>query len=120
MSGFYHLGFVVADIERAMSDMTHALGVRWRAAPDGQLGQWEYRIAFSTEGPPFFEVIQGPVGSPWDATAGSRLDHIGYWSEDLSTDQEWLAQAGAPVDFDACPFGRSFTYHRLASLGVRV
>jgi len=25
-----------------------------------------------------------------------------------------------PVDFDACPYGRPFTYHRLSSLGVRI
>lgn len=120
MNDFYHLCFVVQDIERAASDLTRALGVTWSPVRDGRLGDWDYRIVFSTEGPPFFEVIQGPPGSPWDATAGSRFDHLGYWSDDVNADRHRLAGRGAPVEFDACPYGRSFTYHRLDSVGLRV
>lgn len=47
------------------------------------------------------------------------MDHIGYWSDDIVSDKHRLA-GGAPVEFDACPYGRSFTYHRIDSLGVRV
>ncbi len=120
MNDFYHLCFVVQDIERAVGDLTRALGVTWSAVRDRQLGEWNYRIVFSVEGPPFFEVIQGPPGSPWDATAGSRFDHLGYWSDDVGADKHRLAGRGAPVEFDACPYGRSFSYHRLDSLGLRV
>lgn len=120
MSEFYHLGFVVRDLERATDDLSRAVGVTWNPVRDGKLGEWDYRIVFSTEGPPFFEVIHGPPGSPWDATAGPRFDHIGYWSNDLTTDMHRLAQRGAPVEFDSCPYGRSFSYHRLDSLGIRV
>lgn len=120
MSGFYHLCFVVQDIDRAISDLARALGLTWSPIRDGRLGEWDYRIVFSSEGPPFFEVIQGPAGSPWEATAGSRFDHIGYWSNDVHADKNRLGQRGAPVEFDACPYGRSFTYHRLDNLGLRV
>lgn len=120
VSGFYHLCFVVQDIEKATGDLTRTLGVRWSPVREGRLGDWEYRIVFSAQGPPFFEVIQGPPDSPWDATAGSRFDHIGYWSDDVGADKHRLAERGAPVEFDSCPYGRSFTYHRLDSLGVRV
>jgi hypothetical protein len=120
MSDFYHLCFVVQDIEQATGDLSRTLGVTWSPVRDGQLGHWDYRIVFSTQGPPFFEVIQGPVGSPWDATAGSRMDHIGYWSSDLNADKRRLVERGAPMEFDSCPYGRSFTYHRLDSLGVRL
>lgn len=120
MSDFYHLCFVVQDIERAIADLGRAVGVTWSPVRAGSLGSWDYHIVFSAEGPPFFEVIQGPPDSPWDATAGPRFDHIGYWSNDLNTDIDRLAQRGAPVEFDACPYGRAFSYHRLDSLGVRV
>jgi len=46
------------------------------------------------------------VGSPWDATAGSRMDHIGYWSSDLNADKRRLVERGAPMEFDSCPYGR--------------
>ncbi|MGK4593698.1 hypothetical protein [Amycolatopsis sp. w19] len=65
MNAFYH---------------TRTLGVTWSPVRAGTLGDWDYDIVFSTGGPPFFEVIHGPAGSPWDATDGSRFDHIGYWS----------------------------------------
>ncbi|RSN06201.1 hypothetical protein DMC63_37210 [Streptomyces sp. WAC 05977] len=120
MNAFYHLCFVVRDIGLATDDLTRTLGVTWSPVRAGTLGDWDYEIVFSTGGPPFFEVIQGPAGSPWDATDGSRLDHIGYWSKDVTTDKQRLADRGAPIEFDSCPYGRSFTYHRLDSIGARI
>ena len=120
MNSFYHLCFVVQDIEQATTDLTRTLGVTWSPVRAGTLGDWNYSIVFSVEGPPFFEVIQGDAGSPWDATGGSRFDHIGFWSADVAKDKRELATRGAPVEFDSCPYGRSFTYHRLDSIGARV
>lgn len=120
MTNFYHLCFVVRDIQQATEDLTRTLGVTWSPVRGGKLGDWEYSIVFSVEGPPFFEVIQGDAGSPWDATEGSRFDHIGYWSRDVMADKQHLAARGAPIEFDSCPYGRSFTYHRLDSIGARV
>ena len=120
MNDFYHLGFVVPDIDQAISDLSRAVGVTFGSVQDRQLGDWAYRVAFSTEGPPFFELIQGPTDSPWDPTAGPRFDHLGYWSADVRTDMHRLTERGAPVQFDGCPYGRPFSYHRLDSLGFRV
>jgi glyoxalase/bleomycin resistance protein/dioxygenase superfamily protein len=118
--GFYHLCFAVQSIEQAISDLTRAVGVTWSPVRAGQLGEWDYRIVFSTDGPPFFEVIQGGAGSPWDATSGPRMDHIGYWSKNVGSDMQLLAARGARVEFDSCPYGRSFSYHRIDSLGLRI
>jgi len=120
MNDFYHLCFVVQDIETATNDLTRTLGVTWSPVQDGRLGEWGYRIVLSAEGPPFFEVIQGPPGSPWDATAGSRFDHLGYWSDGVDVDKHRMGRRGARMEFDACPYGRSFSYHRLDSLGLRI
>lgn len=120
MNSFYHLCFVVTDIDQATSDLSRTTGVSWSPVRVGRLAEWDYRIVFSTEGPPFFEIIQGPAGSPWDATSGPRFDHLGYWSADISADQHQLARRGAPVEFDACPYGSRFSYHRLDSIGARI
>ncbi len=120
VSSYYHLGFVVDDLDQAVADATRALGVAFSPVRDGRLGDWDYRITFSTQGPPYFELIQGPPGSPWDATNGPRLDHLGYWVHDITEAKAHLVGQGVPVDFDACPYGRPFTYHRLSSLGVRI
>lgn len=120
VNDFYHLCFVVQDLEAVTGDLARTLGVTWSPVADGQLGGWDYRIVFSVQGPPFFEIIAGPPGSPWDATSGSRFDHLGYWSNDLTADKDRLAAPGAPVEFDSCPYGRPFTYHRVDSTGARV
>ncbi|MCM6774815.1 VOC family protein [Nocardia sp. CDC159] len=120
VNNFYHLCFAVQDIRRATDDLTRALGVQWGPVRTGRLGEWEYRIVFSVQGPPFFEVIQGDPGSPWDASGGSRFDHIGYWSSDITIDKQRLEERGAAIEFDACPYGRPFAYHRIDSIGSRV
>lgn len=120
MNPCYHLCFAVPDLDRATADLTRTVGVDWNPVQDRRLGDWDFRIVFSRQGPPFFEIIEGPPGSPWDCPDGPRFDHLGYWSEDLSSHSEALSAAGAPMDFDACPYGRGFAYHRLESIGARV
>lgn len=120
MSDFYHVCFAVQDIEQATSELSAALGVSWNPIREGSLGDWNYRIVFSVAGPPFFELIEGSPGSPWDSTGGSHFHHLGYWSRDIATDKQLLSDRGAPLDFDSCPYGRSFSYHNLPSIGSRV
>ncbi len=120
MGRYYHLCFVVQDIEAATREMTETLGVAWSPVRDGRLGEWDYRIVFSVEGPPFLELIEGPPGSPWDASAGSRFDHLGFWADEIEADKQALADRGARLDFDATTLGRPFTYHRLDTVGARV
>jgi hypothetical protein len=83
MSCHYHLCFVVQDIEAATREMTATLGVAWSPVRDGRLGDWDYRIVFSVDGPPFLELVEGPPGSPWDSSGGSHFDHLGYWAENI-------------------------------------
>jgi len=64
VSSYYHLGFVVDDLDQAVADATRALSVAFSPVPNGRLGDWDYRITFSTQGPPYFELIQGPGGQP--------------------------------------------------------
>jgi hypothetical protein len=120
MGRHYHLCFTVQDIDAACRELTDTLGIGWSPIRDGSLDEWDYRIVFSVDGPPFLELIQGPPGSPWDASTGSRFDHLGFWVDDIGADKRALADQGAPLDFDATALGRSFTYHRLESVGGRV
>ena len=119
MADFYHVCFAVPDLQKATDDLREAVGVRWCEPRAGQLGSWEYQIVFS-EGAPYIEVIEGPVGSPWDASAGPRFDHLGWWTNSVEVSSRRLDEAGFPVDFSGCPFGRSFAYHRVDSIGARV
>ncbi|WP_084774063.1 VOC family protein [Nonomuraea candida] len=118
--GPYHIGYVVPDIEAAMRDFTRAAGTAWNPVREGRLGGWDYRIVFSRHGPPYTELIEGPAGSPWEPGRGARCDHLGFWAAGIDECAGRLAARGWPLDFDARPYGRPFTYHRMTGTGVRL
>ncbi|MFI5665063.1 VOC family protein [Streptomyces sp. NPDC051684] len=120
MTAFYHVCFVVPDIEQTMRDFRRSAGVEWSEPASDRLGEWDYRIVFTTGGPPFIELIEGPSGSPWDASAGARFDHIGFWTSDVRESSRRLEAEGLPVDFTGCPYGRPFAYHQVNSIGARI
>ncbi|WBB81890.1 VOC family protein [Micromonospora sp. WMMD882] len=120
MTTFYHICFVVPDIKQAMADLSRSVGVEWGEVRDDAIGPWEYQMAFSQTGSPYFELIQGPAGSPWDSTLGARCDHIGFWTRSVEESSRRLTEQGMPQEFSGCPFGRPYTYHRVESLGVRL
>lgn len=103
-----------------MRDFSHASGVEWAEPVARSLGEWDYRIVFSSGGAPFIELIEGPAGSPWDGTGGARFDHLGYWSTDFEQGSRRLAAHGMPEEFSGCPHGRPFVYHRVDSLGTKI
>lgn len=117
---FYHVCFVVPDIELAMEDLARTAGVEWSGIREDAIGKWDYRMAFSRTGPPYFELIQGPAGSPWDSTLGARCDHVGFWTRSVEESAQRLTDEGFPSDFSGCPYGRPYSYHPVESLGVRL
>ncbi len=122
-SGFYHVGFIVEDIEAAMAEMTNAFGLAWQEPHESSYGdRWRIKVAYSKTGPPFIELIEGEPGGPWDTSGGPRLDHIGFLTDDVEGEAARLVAAGMPVSVGGAEFGRPgfFSYHEAAPLGARV
>ena len=117
---FFQVGMLVQDIEASRAELAEGLGVTWSSIVERQVGDWKIRVCFVKEGPPYLELIEGPPGSPWDATAGSRIDHIGYWVDDLAAGKRRLADAGLALEVDGSAYGGVFTYHRGRASGLRV
>ncbi len=120
---FFHVGIVVEDIEAAMAELSGALGVRWRKPSISVYPEWTIKVVYSIEGPPFIELIEGTTnGGPWDVSNGPRIDHIGYYSEDVLKDRAHLAANGLPIDFDPEPFGKgtNYCYHCGPATGARI
>jgi hypothetical protein len=120
----YHVGYVVADLDEAMSQLGTVFRVEWaqrarrkmwvtRAGHDAE--ELEFWITYSTTGPPHIELIEGLPGSIWDPSDGPHLHHVGMWAvDDLERDAQRLVELGFPIaahgnDED----GRlaRFTYH---------
>jgi glyoxalase/bleomycin resistance protein/dioxygenase superfamily protein len=114
---YFQVGFVVPDLEAAMEEMGASLGVEMVAPQERDVGIGTLRISFALTPPPYIELIQGPPGSVWDATGGSRIHHLGYWSEDMDADSARLEAGGMPLELDL-GYAR---YHRSAAgEGVRI
>ncbi|WP_031486968.1 VOC family protein [Streptomyces bicolor] len=120
MVAFYHVCFAVQDLDQAMRDFQRAAGVEWSEPVSDRLGEWDYRIVFTTGGPPFIELIEGAPGSPWHAVEGARFDHLGFWSSDVDEGSRRMEREGFALDFSGCPYGRPFVYHRVDSIGARI
>ena len=117
MKPYFQVGFVVPNLEAAMVEFGAGLGVELVGPQERDLGEWILRIAFAQTPPPYVELIEGPPGSLWDATAGAHLHHLGYWSEDMEADSARLEAAGMGLELDL----RYARYHRPADgAGARV
>jgi len=117
MKPYFQVGFVVPDLEAAMEELGAGLGVELVGPQERELGDCVLRIAFARTPPPYVELIEGPPGSLWDASAGALIHHLGYWSEDMDADSARLEAAGMGLERDL-GYAR---YHRPAgAAGARV
>src|SRR5947209_3834318 len=104
-SPFYQVGFIVEDIEAAMAELSSSIGVTWEPVREVVVDKWTIRVSFTVEGPPHLELIEGEPGGPWDTTNGSRIDHIGFWSDDVPADKAALVVSGLPTHVDGAELG---------------
>lgn len=117
---FFQVGVLVENLESAQAELSQALGLEWSQTVERQNGEWSLRVCFSKQGPPYLELIEGPPGSPWETTDGSRIDHIGYWTDDLRSEVQGFDDRGLALEHDGTATGAVFTYHRGRESGLRV
>lgn len=118
MPDYDQVGILVTDLEAAMSALSKAVGVDWTGPLERRIGPWHLRVALSTDGR--LELVAGEPGSPWDSSAGSRIDHLAYFVEDLARHRQRLIDAGFPVAIDGREFGGQWSYHSTAQTGMRI
>ena len=109
----FHVGHLVPDIDRAMTELGDAAGLQWarvQHAPNRtvwtpQRGAEEVALTFvySRSGPQHLELLCGSPGSIWDSTSTTGVHHIGVWSDSISADAENFVSAGWTVTAAARP-----------------
>ena len=117
---FWHIGVVVEQLEAAMEELSRGLGMEWTDVREHTMMGCPLRTAFSTNGPPYLELIEGPEGTEWDSTLGSRIHHLTYWTDDLSEERRRLEDAGFPVVVDGQARGMPVNYHAFERAGMRI
>ncbi|MFV8053144.1 VOC family protein [Mycobacterium sp. 48b] len=113
----YHVGHLVPDLARAMDSVAAAMRITWAppfemrsgfTRPDGSADDQTVRIAFSTSGPPYLELIEvvADKDSIFAEPKLGGMHHLGYyaqcWRDDVARLQAngWeLERTGAGVAF---------------------
>lgn len=116
---YFHVGLVVEDLDAAMAELSSAAGLQWAKVVSREIGEWTYRLVYSTTGPPYVELVEGGAGTPWDVSTGPRLDHLGWWIGDVDAELERLAAAGVPVERDLRELD-SATFVKAPASGLRI
>lgn len=104
LSGIFHHGLIVDDIETAMAQMGPAGGFQWtdvRAfdplpvwTPDQGRGEAYLKVAYSRQGPIHMELIEAAPGSPYDILRSVDPSHIGVWVDNVGDSVEALCGQG--------------------------
>jgi hypothetical protein len=101
---YYHCGILVFDLDAAMARFARLLGVRFGrtrtldlAGCDvrGRPGVGELRYVYSTQGPPYLELVECQNSGIWGREHGEGLHHIGKYETDLPTRLSELLRDGA-------------------------
>jgi len=100
----YHHGIIVDDLDTAKEQYTAVWGCSWTeedrffvtVVVDGVEQESEIRFVYSQQGPPYVELLEEISGNAWRRPDG-KLDHIGYWSDDLPADVAELHSKGFPA-----------------------
>lgn len=113
----YHVGHLVPDLTEAMESLSAAVQISWAppfemrsgfTRPDGSPDDNAVRIAFSTGGPPYLELIEvvADPDSIFAEPVHGGMHHLGYyaqrWRDDVARlqGQGWeLERTGAGVAF---------------------
>lgn len=113
----YHVGHLVPDLLLAMQTLADAMQITWAppfemrsgfTRPDGSADDQIVRIAFSTSGPPYLELIEvvAAADSIFAEPKLGGVHHMGYyaqrWRDDVARLQNdgWeLERTGAGVAF---------------------
>src|SRR6516165_7158961 len=99
----YHTGLIVNDLDKAMAQMSGALGLQWAPpkesvapllCPNGVLPR-QVRFTYSLQGPHFVELLEQIDAGPYLSLTGGRyIHHLGYFTDDLPAAAEELEAQG--------------------------
>jgi hypothetical protein len=119
-SPHFHVGILVPNIEQAIEELSTVLGANWTEVLERPAGQWQLRVAFTRDGPPFIELIEGPPDSPWASPDGPRMHHLGWWAENHAAERKRLGEAGLVPELDGETIGITADYYVAPRSGLRL
>jgi predicted enzyme related to lactoylglutathione lyase len=117
---YFHVAYVVPDLDAAMRELTAATGVSWQQPRDRVSGELRWRLVYTVEGPPFVELVEGRPGTPWHAPEGPQIHHIGRFTYDLDAGIREIEAAGGSIETDGRAISGRWVYMRVPSSGALI
>lgn len=109
-----HIGHVVPDLDAAIAQYSHELGLRWAPIVEYGRGRHRSRFTCSVGGGVQIEVIQQVAGTIW-TSGDAPFHHVAYWTSDLQRATSDLVERGLRVEAS----GPTFAYLR-SDAGMRL
>jgi catechol 2,3-dioxygenase-like lactoylglutathione lyase family enzyme len=88
----FHVGILVADIDRAIARFSDALGVSFTEPAeqittlyDPDPAECRVRAPYSTNEPPYLELVEAVGDGLLSLRHGEGLHHLGFWAPDFET-----------------------------------
>ena len=104
LSGIFHHGLIVDDINVSMAQMTAATGIEWTPVrafdplpvwtPEHGRGEARLRVAYARHGSVRLELVEAEAGTPYDLLRAIDRSHIGVWVDDVGDGVEQLCTQG--------------------------
>ena len=104
LSGIFHHGMIVDNIELAMAEISRATGITWSPVrafeplrvwtPEGGSGEARLKVAYSRAGPIRLELVETAPGSPYDVLRTGDKSHIGVGVDNVGDALEELCPQG--------------------------
>jgi catechol 2,3-dioxygenase-like lactoylglutathione lyase family enzyme len=127
----FHIGILVADLPAAIKEFSDVLGLQFGAVQEMSVnargaveGKIKMKVAYSTEGPVYIELIQGDDrDSLFSLKNGEGLHHLGVWSEDFAAYQERESRNKLPamITMNVMPGDPTYWFSDPADLcGIRL
>ena len=97
----WHVAFAVDNLEEGMEQFGKALNLDWtpiknytgpNSHADGTPFELTTRLTFATAGPCALELFEAVKDTPNEPAQGTVFHHMGYWTSDVATEKDRLAQ----------------------------
>jgi hypothetical protein len=116
---YFHVCYIVPELEEAMDELTRSTGVEWQAPRDRASGDMRWRLVYSVGPPPFIELVEGEPGTPWH-TAEGQLHHIGRFTYDLDEGIREFEAVGGTIEVDGREITGRWAYFRIPTSGALI
>lgn len=106
VSTYFHIGVIVPDLKKAIEDFSRILGITFtnpeyfhiNRLEDPKPHSHDPYVAFSREGPPYYELIEASGDGIFSAKHQGKILYLGVWEKDMAARVKALEEERIKID----------------------